>query len=167
MTLGRILRAAVFLAAGGAFALLSAAALAAPWGFWMPDLTPVPLFCFLIHRPGHVPMAAVFLLGLYADLLFGRHPGVGAMTLLVVGEAARWWFRGSLADRLPGRAALVLAGFLLHAGLLSLPGWASGASVFPELLRQAFLAAAFYFPSACLLRHAMRIGPQRERALVP
>ncbi len=165
-----LLHSAWFLAIAGAFALISVGMPAGgAWGGWVPDLTPVPVFFFLTHRPERVSMTAVFAVGLFADLLFGRVPGLGALALLVAGEAARGGLAGPLSETALGRGILLAAFCATHSALLSLSvipaGGLSLSGLLQGTLHQAAWSTASYLPVSVLLRHGLRIRAVRIRAL--
>ena len=167
MKLRGILATTQFAVIAVAFALLSAGIPAGgAWGGWMPDLTPVPLFYFLVHRPERAPMVAVFAVGLLADLLYGRVPGTGALALLAAGEAVRFALAGALAATALGRATLLLAFCAVHGALLAAAYLPTGDVWLHVLGRQALWTAASYLPFALLLRHVFRIRVARKRELV-
>lgn len=89
----------------------------------LPDLAPVvPLltlaavFYWFVHRPDLMPAWAVFLIGVFNDLLTGGLPGVGVLALLfvcvVVSLQRRLFARGSFLILWFG-FALVAAGAML------------------------------------------------------
>ena len=167
MNLRRPLAAAPYLLVTAGFALLSAGLPAGPaWSGWMPDLTPVLLLHFVLHRPDRVPAAAVVAAGLFADLLYGRIPGTGALALLVTREVTCRWRAGLRPGRLPARALLVVAGATLHAVLLALLFFpAAGVSPLATLL-QALATALAYPLTALFLRHVLRFRAAPRPALV-
>ena len=132
----------------------------------MPDLTPVALFYFLVHRPERVPMLAAFAVGIFADLLYGRVLGTGALALLVAGEAVRVGMASELSTTALGRGVVLLACCVIHAALLALAFIPSGDVSLPILGQQALWTAVSYLPAALLLRHALRIRAAPRRELV-
>ncbi len=73
----------------------------------MPDLAPIfpalaliAVYYWAVHRPDLMPVWAVFLIGLFQDLLNGGPLGVGVVTLLVVhamvGSLRRYFVGASL-----------------------------------------------------------------------
>lgn len=50
----------------------------------VPSLGLIAIFFWVIHRPDLMPAWAVFLIGVFQDLLSGGHLGVGALVLLLV-----------------------------------------------------------------------------------
>ena len=158
---------AQFTLIGIAFAVLSAGVPAGgSWNGWMPDLTPVPLFFFLVYRPDRVPMLAVLAVGLVADLLYGRLPGTGALALLVAGEAARFGLSSALSVSSFGRAILLAGCCAAHAILLTVAYIPAGDVSLTALWRQSLWATVSYLPFALLLRHVFRIRPGRKPELV-
>ena len=132
----------------------------------MPDLTPIALFFFLIHRPERVPILAIFAVGIFADLLYGRVLGTGALALLVAGEAARVGTASDLSATALGRGILLLACCGVHAALLALAFIPSGDVSLRILGQQALWTAVSYLPFALLLRHAFRIRAATNREFV-
>ena len=161
------LHAATYLALAGVCSLLSVGLPAGGnWGGWMPDLMPVVLFYFLVHRPEQVLMGVVLLSGLFADLLYGRIPGTGALALLLAGEAARTGLGGTLSETVLGRAVLLAVYCTIHSTLLAAVDLPIGEFSLRGLLLQAFWAAVAYFPLALLLRHVFRVRAIQRRELV-
>jgi len=50
----------------------------------VPSLGLIAIFFWVIHRPDLMPAWAVFLIGVFQDLLSGGHLGIGALVLLLV-----------------------------------------------------------------------------------
>ncbi|HET9019034.1 MAG TPA: rod shape-determining protein MreD [Acetobacteraceae bacterium] len=124
------------------------------------------VYFWSLFRPASMLPAAVFLIGLLADLLGYAPPGVGVLSLLLVhGVALRW------------RRVLVRQGFLLV--WLVFAGVGAGASVLqwgltavltwrllapgPALV-QAVVAAGLYPALSLLLTHAHQSLAAPERA---
>ena len=167
MKVRETLHALPFLLIAAAFALFSAGVPAGgAWGGWMPDLTPVPLFYFLRHRPDRVPMLAILAVGLLADLLYGRIPGTGALALLAAGEAARIGLSGALSSTALGRAVLLVGFCAAHALLLGIAFVATGDISLNTLGHQALWTAVSYLPSVILMKYFLRIRAERKRELV-
>lgn len=86
MTRRRLLPALGLVAGTCVLALLTLS-LGSRWAF--PDLSPL-LLCYVVLRwPRAVPVALPLVLGLMADLLFGRPPGSGALAMLLAAEVTR------------------------------------------------------------------------------
>ncbi len=167
MKVREVLHVIPFALIAAVFALFSAGIPAGgAWGGWMPDLTPIPLFYFLRHRPDRVPMLAILAVGLLADLLYGRIPGTGALALLAAGEAARIGLAGALSATALGRAILLVGFCTAHAALLGIAFVATGDISLYTLGHQALWTAVSYLPSAILLRHVFRIRAEQKRELV-
>lgn len=134
-------------------ALLPAIALACVW-FWS------------LFRPASMPPAAVFLIGLFFDLLGYLPLGVGVLTLLVVhGVVVRWrpWLvRGRFVP-------IWLAFFGVSAGASAL-GWGLTSLMLFRVMPiggaalQCALAAALYPALATLFTRAHRTLADPERA---
>jgi rod shape-determining protein MreD len=125
----------------------------------LPDLAPIfpalaliAVYYWAVHRPDLMPVWAVFLIGLFQDLLNGGPLGVGVIALLVVhamvGSLRRYFVGASLPVLWLLAAHLCPAGHLAGSGTgrlpvpgdhggLSLPGLAlrPGATGFPPLTR--------------------------------
>lgn len=129
-------------------------------GVPVPDLIPVAVFFFAARRTPLLFPVVVLLLGLGADLLYGRTVGIGGFSLLLMAELARQ-FRDPLSLHAARHEyAGFLAGSLLYASCL----WGLGAlgpvSAAPmrDLVFQ-FLGCAIVYPVWHFLLHGCaRLG---------
>ena len=125
--------------------LMPAVALACVW-FWS------------LFRPSALPPVAVFLLGLFCDLLGYQPVGVSVLTLLVVHGIALRWRRGLVRQGF----LLVWLAFVAVAMLAATLGWALSSLLIFRLLSpttalfQFVLIAALYPGLAVLLSLAHR-----------
>ncbi len=80
---------ALLLASGAAMVLVSLIPLSPGGGVGLPDLLYGLVIAWTIRRPATTPLWIVLTLGIFADLMLSRPPGLGALGLLLAFE----WFR--------------------------------------------------------------------------
>ena len=131
----------------------------------VPDLTPIVVFVFAVRRPHEFSTTLAFLLGIGADLLYGRVTGVGAGVLIFVAEGARSW--GMAQERHTALQDFVAFALIAtgHAFLL----WALGAigltmrAPLMDIFRQTIGCVAVYPIWHLILRYGFRIRRVRSR----
>ena len=125
-----------------------------------PDLLLCVVAYWSIRRPGSIPLALVFALGLVRDLLTDMPVGAGVLSLVLVSEAFKRW-RGRIGRSLfmsewIAVAAASVAGtalvWLLVAITFAQPPYPS------DLLNQCIYTAMVYPLLVVVLRWGLRIG---------
>lgn len=157
---------AVWLTVGSILLAMLSLALGARWA--CPDLTPL-LLCYVALRwPRAIPMLLPMALGLFADLLYGRVPGSGALAMLLVSEGARmarmfagtrlrWQIEMAVAAAVCAGHALVLAA-VGSVALVEIPS-------FENTLWQALGAALAYPLLWALLHFGLHLRPSELRGV--
>lgn len=89
----------VVVAIGVAAVIAPLAPLGVGGGLVAPDLLYCLIIAWVIRRPDRVPLAAIVVLGVFADLLLSRPIGLGALALVLASEIFR--ARSTLFHNLP------------------------------------------------------------------
>lgn len=154
----------VVVAIAVAAVVLPLAPLGIDGGLVAPDLLYCLVVAWVVRRPDRAPLAAIVVLGLFADLLLSRPIGLGALALVLAAEAFR--ARSTLFHSLPFPLewlasavgfAVMLAGMTLALELvLATPPAASA-------LARHFLATGLAYPIVVLgLTWCLRIRAAGE-----
>ena len=129
-----------------------------------PDLLLCIVAYWSIRRPGSIPLALVFALGLTRDLLTDVPVGAGVLSLLLVSEAFKKWrrhlARSMFLTEWLAVAAVSLAGTALVCILVALtfaqPPYLMG------LLHQCLYTAMIYPFLVLILRWGLRVNWSRQ-----
>ncbi len=133
-----------------------------------PDLSPLLLCYAALRWPRAIPMALPLALGLFADLLYGRVPGGGALAMLLVAEGTRT-VRGFAGTRLRWRIemAVAAAAFSGHTLVLTAVGGVALMEIpsFEDTLMQALGASLAYPLLWALLHFGLHLRPVELRGV--
>lgn len=134
----------------------------------VPMLSLISVYYWVIHRPGLLPPAAVFVIGLIQDLLSGSPLGVYPVVLLLVYGVAysqrRFFFAKSFL--------IVWWGFLLISFVAVLVNWALHSLLLgtlissPAAVFQFLVTVALYPPLSWVLRRLQLIVPRPAEIFV-
>ena len=115
----------------GALVILSVLPLHIPsYSSVVPSLALMAVFYWTLHRPDLFPAVAVFLVGIFYDILTGGPMGVQAAILLLV-----YWVTGSQRRLFLRRSFLVVWwGFMMIAGAAAIVQWVLMSMIFGTLI---------------------------------